>query len=176
MKGLVARVKALLLTPRTEWPVIARERTTAAELFINYVAILAAIPAVVHLIGQAFVSEARVPFLRELLSAVLSYLVSLAAVYVIAWAIDLLAPRFGGKRNFPYALKLSAYAHTPFWLAGIFLLVPGLNFLLVLGLYGFYLLWLGLPLLMEVPDADAPRYTAWVALCALVPVVLLGIV
>ena len=40
-------------------------------------------------------------------------------------------------------------------LAGIFLLIPGLNFLVLLGLYGFYLLWVGLPLLMRVKKEQA---------------------
>src|SRR4051812_16778372 len=49
--NLVERVKAIVLTPRTEWPVIAAEPGDAAYLFRNYVAILAAIPAVAGLIG-----------------------------------------------------------------------------------------------------------------------------
>ena len=91
-------------------------------------------------------------------------------VYIIASVIDLLAPRFGGQKNFANALKLSVYSHTPLWLAGIFLLIPGLNFLLILGLYGLYLLWTGLPLLMRVPDEQACcAYAAVVTACALVP-------
>ena len=49
--NLVERVKAILLTPNTEWPVIEREPGDAAYLFTNYVAILAAIPAVCGLVG-----------------------------------------------------------------------------------------------------------------------------
>jgi hypothetical protein len=71
---------------------------------------------------------------------------------------------------------LSVYSHTPLWLAGIFLLIPGLNFLLILGLYGLYLLWTGLPLLMRVPDEKALSYAAIVTACALVPAVVLAIV
>jgi hypothetical protein len=41
---LVERVRALLLTPRLEWKVIEQEPKTASDLFIDYVAILAAIP------------------------------------------------------------------------------------------------------------------------------------
>jgi len=97
-------------------------------------------------------------------------------VYIIASVIDLLAARFGGQRNFANAVKLSVYSHTPLWLAGIFLLIPGLNFLLILGIYGLYLLWTGLPLLMQVPDEKALPYAAVVTACALVPAVVLAIV
>jgi len=43
---IVARAKAIMLTPKTEWPVIEHEPGDPAYLFSNYVAILAAIPAV----------------------------------------------------------------------------------------------------------------------------------
>ena len=57
---LIERVKAILLTPRTEWPVIGEERSTMSDLFVNYVAILAAIPAV-YLIIRVFVSDSKKP-------------------------------------------------------------------------------------------------------------------
>jgi hypothetical protein len=102
--------------------------------------------------------------------------VTFAMVYIIAGVIDLLAPRFGGEKNFANAVKLSVYSHTPLWLAGIFLLIPGLNFLLILGVYGVYLLWTGLPLLMRVPSEKALPYAVVVTACALIPAVILAII
>jgi hypothetical protein len=95
-------------------------------------------------------------------------------VYVIALLIDVLAPSFGAQKNFPNALKLSVYSHTPAWLAGIFLIVPGLGFLRSLGLYGLYLLWLGLPPLMRAPRDKALLYAGAVVLCAVLLVVVIG--
>src|ERR1700681_3245318 len=115
---LIERVKAILLTPRSEWSAIEQERSTMSDLFINYVAILAAIPEVAHFIGQSLIGEAGTPIVSGLLRAVIAYLVTLAMVYIIAGAINLLAPRFGGTKNFSNALKLSVYSHTPLWLAG----------------------------------------------------------
>ena len=43
---LIARVKAILTTPKTEWPIIAAEPATVADLYKNYIIWLAAIPAV----------------------------------------------------------------------------------------------------------------------------------
>ena len=49
---LVGRVKGLLLDPKAEWQVIAaRAGHDAGDLLKNYVAILAAIPAVCGFIG-----------------------------------------------------------------------------------------------------------------------------
>jgi hypothetical protein len=173
---LIERVKAILLAPRKEWPVIEQEPTTLSDLFLKYVAILAAIPEVAHLIGLSLIGADRAPIVSLLLRAVVAYLVTWAMVYVIAIVINLLAPRFGGTRNFSNALKLSVYSHTPLWLAGIFLLIPGLNFLLILGVYGLYLLWVGLPVLMQVRDDRAFPYASVVTACALIPAVVLAIV
>ena len=71
---------------------------------------------------------------------------------VIALVIQVLAPLFGGRRNIDSAFKLAVYSFTPVWLAGIFLLLPGLHFLVLLGFYGLYILWRGLPPLAKVPN------------------------
>jgi hypothetical protein len=172
---LVQRVKAIMLSPETEWPLIEREKSTASGLFLNYVAVLAAIPEIAHLIGQSLIG-AYTPIGKGLFRAIIAYLVSFAVVYLVAVIIDLFAPRFGGQRNFSNALRLSVFSHTPLWLAGIFLLIPGLNFLMILGVYGVYLLWTGMPILMRAPPERALRYAVLVTACALVPAVVLAIV
>jgi hypothetical protein len=173
---LLERVKAIMLRPRTEWLVIEKEPGTLGGLLLRYVAILAAIPELAHLIGQSLIGAAHTPIASSLLRALIVYVVTFAMVYIIAGVIDLLAPRFGAQKNFPNAVKLSVYSHTPLWLAGIFLLIPGLNFLLILGVYGFYLLWVGLPLLMRVKKEQALPYAIFVTACALIPAVVLSLV
>jgi len=174
MEQLVERVKAILLTPQTEWPVIAREPGEVSLLFTRYVAILALIPALAGFIGM-FLVGSYVRFMPGLMTAIVSYVMTFVLVYVVALIVNALAPTFDAQKNFPNALKLSVYSYTPLWLAGIFLIVPGLNFLLVLGFYGFYLLWVGLPM-MGVPRYRALRYAVFVTVCALVPAIVLAIV
>jgi hypothetical protein len=170
MEQLVERVKAILLTPQTEWPVIAREPGAASVLFTRYVAILALIPALAGFIGMSLVGS-YVPFISGLISAVVSYVMTFVVVYVVALIVDALAPTFDAQKNFPNALKLTVYSFTPFWLAGIFLLVPGLSFLRVLGLYGIYLAWVGLPPLMLAPRDKALAYAATAVVCAVILVI-----
>src|SRR5262245_1471596 len=172
---LVNRVKAILLSPQAEWKVIEQEQDTLFDLLISYVAILAAISEIAHFIGQSLIGG-YAPIVPSLVRAVVVYLVAFAMVYIIAGVIDLLAPRFGAEKNFPNAVKLSAYSHTPLWLAGIFLLVPGLSFLLILGLYGFYLLWMRLPMLMQVTNDKALPYAAPVTASALIPAIVLTMI
>ena len=173
MEQLIERVKAILLTPQTEWPVIAREPGDVSVLFTRYVAILALIPALAGFIGTSLVGN-YVPFFRGLISAAFGYVITFVAVYVVAMIVDALAATFDAQKNFPNALKLTVYSYTPVWLAGIFFLIPGLNFLTILGLYGLYLMWLGLPPLMQAPRDKALPYAAAVVVCAVVLAIVLG--
>ena len=170
--NLLDRVKMILLAPRSEWPAIGREAGKPSALFARYVAVLALIPALGRFIGASLVGG-YAPIALSLIGALISYLASFAIVYILALVIDALAPAFGAQRNFARALKLAAYSCTPVWLAGIFLIVPGLSFLVVLGLQGAYLLWTGLPILMRAPAERALPYAAVVTGCALV--VLIGV-
>jgi len=172
---LLNRVKAILFRPHAEWQVIAAERSDASALFLRYVAILALIPALARFIGASLVGG-YAPISWSLVGALLNYLSGFAIVYGLALIIDVLAPRFGAQRDFAGALKLAVYSATPVWIAGIFLLIPGLSFLVILGLQGAYLLWAGLPVLMQAPADKALPYTAVVAGCALIIAVGLGLI
>ena len=173
---VVARAKAIMLTPEREWQVIAKEQgALITDLFGSDVAILAAIPAVARFVGNSLIGGYD-PILSGLLRTIIAYAATFTVVYVIAGVIDLLAPKFDVPKNFPNALKLSIYAHTPVWVAGVFLLIPGLNFLMLLGLYGSYLLWLGLPPLMGVAKEQAPLYAVCVTVCALASTVVYAVI
>jgi hypothetical protein len=175
MEQLIERVKAILLTPQTEWPIIAREPGEALVLFTRYVAILALIPVLAGFIGMSVVGS-YVPFFSGLMSAIVSYVMTFVVVYVVALIVDALAPTFDAQKNFPNALKLTVYSLTPFWLAGIFLLVPGLSFLRVLGLYGIYLAWVGLAPLMLAPRDKALAYAATAVVCAVILLIVTGFI
>jgi hypothetical protein len=152
--NVVQRAQAILLTPKSEWLAIGRESGDPTFLFTNYVAILAAIPAVCRFIGFSIVGFGpfRVGIVAGFISAVVQYVLTFVMVYVLALIIDALAPTFGAQKNPQNALKLAVYSMTPAWLAGVFLLIPVLGFLQLVGLYGLYLLWLGLPPLMKSPN------------------------
>ncbi|HEY4407735.1 MAG TPA: Yip1 family protein [Xanthobacteraceae bacterium] len=163
---MLNRIRSILLTPSLEWPVIAKEKSAASALFVRYVATLALIPALARCVGASLVGW-YAPIWSSLAGALVTYLCGLAIVYGVALIIDLLAPRFGGQKDFAAALKLAVYSAIPVWLAGIFLMVPGLSFLIILGLQGVYLLWAGLPVLLRVPAGRALPYAAVVAGCGL---------
>ncbi len=181
---LIARVKNILLTPKTEWSVIAAEPATVADIYKNYVIWLAAIGPVAAFIGQAafgisipFVGTYRPGVGTLILPLILTYAVNLGMVYLLALIIDALAPTFGGEKNFLQALKTSAYGYTAAFVAGIFGIVPALAILGLAGLYSIYLLYVGLPVTMRNPSEKSVGYLVTVGLIGLVlSIVLLALV
>jgi Yip1 domain/zinc-ribbon domain len=170
--GVVTRVKNILLSPATEWPVIAAEPTSARRLYLGYVAPLVAIGVVATFIGHSVVGlplVGRVGVGAELAHAVVAYALSFLGVFLIALIVDLLAPSFGGQRDSLAALKVTVYSFTPGWIAGVFNLIPLLGILGIVGaLYGLYLLYLGLPVLMRCPVDKSVGYTVVTVICAIV--------
>ena len=183
LANLVDRAKNILLTPKAEWEVIKAEPTDTAALYKNYILILAAIPPICQIIGLSLVGVSlpfagtfRLPLGSALASGVAGYLLSLAAVYVIALITEALAPTFGGTKDRIRALKVVAYAMTPAWIAGVFALIPALAIIgFLVSLYGLYLVYLGLPKLMESPPEKALGYTAAVVLGAIVVMLVAGL-
>jgi Yip1 domain len=117
-----------------------------------------------------------VPIGSAINSALVTYVLSLAATYVLALIIDALAPTFNGQKSQIQALKVAAYSSTASWVAGIFHLIPGLRLLTILGLYSLYLLYLGLPVVMKAPREKAMAYTAVVILAAIVLFMIVGVI
>ena len=162
--NLIGRVKGILVDPKAEWPRITHEPGEMRYLFASYVAVLAAIPAVCGWIAWIVVGA---PVVTGIVITLIRYLLSFVSIYLVALIIDALAPTFDADKNFDNALKLAVYSATPFWLSGIFSLIPGLGFVRILALvYAAYLLWLGIPPLMRAPPDKSIAYTGAIAACA----------
>jgi hypothetical protein len=178
-------MKGILLSPKTEWPLIAQEPTTTVELYTGYVMLLAAFTAVLSLVHTSIIGvhmpfgdTVRLPLMTGLMSAVLAFIMGLIGIYVVGVIINVLAPTFGGVKGQRQALKTAAYAFTPGWLSAIFYLLPSMGTTLqfLAGLYGIYLLYLGLPVLMRSKPDKAVGYTATVVICTIVLFMVIGAV
>jgi hypothetical protein len=158
--ALVARVKGILLQPKSEWLKIDGEFATTKSLFTRYAMILAAIGPVCSLLGGQLmpIMGMKLSIVGAIVVALVSYGMSLLGVFLLGLIINALAPNFGGTANRVQAMKLAVYSWTAAWLAGVFGLIPMLGILAILGLYSFYLLFVGLPILMKVPEDKKVGY------------------
>jgi hypothetical protein len=167
--NLVARVKGVLLQPKTEWPVIEDEFATVESLIRGYAVPLAAIGPVAGLLGGVAFGD-DTPILGLLLGAGLGYGLALLIVFALGLIIDALASSFGGVSNRVQAMKTAVYASTAGWVGGIGGLIPGVGGLIsfLASCYGVYLLYLGLRQVMKSPDDKAVLYTVLVIVALVV--------
>jgi len=176
------RIKAILSTPQTKWPVIAAEPATIGGLYRGYILIVAALPVIARFIKEsvfgygALGMHFRAPIGYGLVTLVLYYLLILGVAYVVALVVNALAPTFGGQKDPVQALKVVAYSWTAGWVAGIAVLIPWLGWLVAIAgaIYGIYLLYLGLPHTMRCPPDRAGGYTAVVVIIAFVFSLIVG--
>jgi hypothetical protein len=169
--NIADRIKTVLLDPRAEWPRIATEPATVQSLYTGWIMLLAAIgPLMILLSTTLFAGALGFGFAFGVRAAIAAYINALIGVAVLSMIVDVLAPSFGGSKDYVRSLKLIAYSFTPVWVAQIALIVPVLGWLVVLAgaIYGFYLFFLGAPLLGRCSLEKAVPYTIVVVLCAIV--------
>src|SRR5438445_664650 len=182
--NLISRTKNILLSPKQEWQVIDAEATSVGGLYLGYIVPLAAIGPIASSIRMALfgisvpsMGTYRVPIGAAVRQGVAHYVMALVGVFVLALIIDELAPYFRVEENRYQALKVAAYSSTPVWVAGIVGLFPMLNILRLVGLlYSLFLLYLGLPVLMRVPQEKAMRYSVVVMISAVVLFFVIGFI
>ena len=179
--NLVERAKGIILRPSQTWLEIKEEKTTISELYTSYAVILAAIPAVAQFIGTSMVgyslmgTHIKLGFGSALGQAITQYVLSLVAIYVVALIADALAPKFNSRKDILNAFKAVVFSMTPAWVGGVFLVIPTLAGLTLLAsLYGIYLFYLGLPLLMETPKEKSLIYVIVVIIITFVVNVVVG--
>lgn len=168
--SLIERVKSILLQPKAEWPIIGAEPATVKGLFTGYAMILAAIGPIAGLIGGlVFGGAGAVGALALIVGAVVSYVLTLVAAFVLGFIIDVLAPSFGAQRNFEQSMKVSVYGFTPVWILGILNIVPMLSILAFIGvLYSFYLIFLGIKTVKTPLEDKAVLYAVVAIIAALI--------
>ena len=159
INAIIDRAKNVVLSPQATLEAAKAEQPSMQDL-ITYVAIVA-VPTLIGIIigygvvgiGGAFAYHFRVPIQWAVTWGIMQYVLSIIGVIVFGYVVNMLAPSFSSRQDQIQATKLVAYAATPGLLAGILNIFPPLSILaFVAGLYGLYILYLGIPVLMETPE------------------------
>jgi len=173
---LQTRARNIVIQPAQEWRTIAGEQTDVGTLLREYAAPLSAIPAACHWIGGSLVGYGhfRTGLVRGLANAIVVWVFGLAGCWLAAIVVERLASSFSSRGSTAQALKLVVYASTPVWIAGVLDLVPMLAVLVVVAaLYGLYLFYVGLPIVMHTP---ADKVIPFMAVSAVVVIVVMVVV
>ena len=169
---IVARVKNILLSPKTEWGAIDKENTPHSKVLIGYLLLLAAVPAVASLLGYIFYSIfSYMPFVYcfslGFKVAIMLYVTVVGGVYLTALAATLFADKFSSVKDFNKSFSLAVHSWTPVCVLGILLIYPSLFTFWVWAvagiLYGLFLIYSGIKPMLKTPFE---QLTPFVAICA----------
>jgi hypothetical protein len=172
----------VLYDPKHEWKDIRKEHYSMMHCFLSQISILAAIPALALFIGTTQIgwSIAGGEFVKltmgsAFMAAVAFYAAMWVAVGFIAYVIHWMEKTYGGNVTIDECMVLTTFTATPMFLAGIAGLYPVLWLNVIVGLaavcYTVYLLFTGVPEIMQIPKDRAFFFSAsilTVGLCVLV--------
>lgn len=155
--ALIARVQRLLLSPESEWGVIAGEAADMQKIYTNYVGPLIVASSIAATIAYMYMGYGIGTAIQVLLTQIV---LGLLGVYVVAFVVNMLAPTFGATPDMGQAFKLAAYAPTAAWVGGVCAIVPLIGGIVAIGgaLYTLYLYYVGLPRLMRPPEDKVVVY------------------
>jgi hypothetical protein len=154
----IDRAKNMIASPNKEWDVIALEQPNTGKIITNYVLLLAGAAAVAAFIGYGFIGFnyglfGRIASTEWGIYYALNVLVgAIAGVFISALVINALAPSFGSEKNMGRSVQLVAYSYTPFWIGALLAIYPPIALIgAIAGLYGLYLMYIGMPKLKKTP-------------------------
>ena len=144
--NLIERVKAILLTPKTEWQVIDNEVATPPSMLTSYVLPMVLVSLVGTLIQYFALTTVQGSITFLLATLIISFLASVLGFYISTYVIDTLAPSFGSEKNLGKSAQLVGYSGTPGYIAGLLSFIPVIGPLLIFAawIYGIYLMYLGM--------------------------------
>ncbi len=181
--GMVLQhVWGLFFHPERQWRTIREQHCTITKCYCSHVLLLAALPAIAGFIGTTQIGwqiGAREAVKLTLPSAaaiaVLSYITILVAVFSIGWLIHWMGQTYGAQQPLAQCVALAAYTATPLFLVGVLWIYPVLWFNLLVGLpalaYTVYLLYTGVPIMMNVSQERGFLFASAVLAVGLVTLV-----
>ena len=151
------RIQNILVSPASEWQVIAGEPNNAVLLMTTFAFPLMGIGAVATFLGYALLGAP----LGGLELAIIGFVLAAVSTVAIGIVASKIAPNFGGRDDIGAALKLSVYAQVPGWLGGVFGIIPRIALLgLIFALYDIYLIYTGATPMLGVAGDKRTPFTA----------------
>lgn len=181
--AILQHTLGIMLRPNSEWETIRKEQGSFIQVFVRHVPFLALIPAVCAYIGVTqvgwTVGAGNVVKLTPTSAAslcALTYVALLTGVYLLGEFINWMSKTYGVKDNDAQrhyeSTALAVSAATPTFIAGLVLLYPYIWLVVgMMGLasaYAVYLMYQGIPILMNISKEQAFMYATSVVTVGLV--------
>jgi hypothetical protein len=176
----------LLFSPRRGWHRLEQTMPVRLGPTLLYPAFFSALPAVAWFCGTTgpgwrigAESAVRLTQASALPIVVLFYLAMLAAIIGIGGMVHWMAQTYGASSTLAKGIALASHTATPLFVAGIAGFYPWLMLDLIFGLaaicYSVYLLYVGIPIVMRIPEERGFLFaSAVVAACLVILIAIMG--
>ena len=158
VKKISGRVRSLLIQPKEFWKAQKHTAENQWKILFRFYFPLLLIVSSANFLGEFtgsnhfYAGFAAAKAAREFILYTFQYFIS------VFFTVELMKP-FGGKRNLQAAQKLVIYSLTPFLLVSIVSgLFPFLYAIEALGMYGFYIFWIGVQEMLDFPERKESSY------------------
>jgi len=180
---ILNHIWGLYTAPKKEWKTIEKRHESLTYSMVHILTI-ALIPAICGYYATAHIGWAigagdpiRLTESNAIFMSIAMYIGLIIGVLSLAVLIQWMAKTFDSTPNFTQSLELAAYAATPLLMVGLAALFPVLWFVTLAGLaalcYSVYLLYSGVPIMMNIPEEKGFIYSSSVVTCGLVLIVAL---
>jgi|ERR1022692_3424071 hypothetical protein len=159
IKGTFMDAIALVKNPKAFMTARADTAPPVMTTITKYVAILAIIPFLFTLLGDAIFQRAGHHIVYAVIAGIVAYIFAVVSVVVVGFILWKLAPRFLSVSEQNKATKLVSYIYTPVFLIAVLNIIPALAIVNILALlYGLYILYIGLPIVLKTPQNKVVMY------------------
>lgn len=183
---MIGNMIGLLIRPKTQWQAISEKENFPLFSAILYTVILACVPAIAWFYGTTKIGWSvgdgdtiRMTADSAAVIIALFYFTMVASVCAIGYMIHWMSQTYGAESNLGKGIAIAAFSATPLFIAGAVGFIPVFWAALVIGVsavcYAVYLLYLGIPAVMHIPEERGFLFSsAVIAFCLVILMVIMG--
>ena len=183
---MIGNIIGLLLQPKKQWQKIAQQEEFPLVYSVLYVLVLALVPAAAWFYGTTSIGWSvgdgeTIRMTRDSAAPiiVLFYLTMVASVCVIGFMIHWMSQTYGTDSSTAKGISVAGFSATPLFIAGAVGFIPVFWLALLIGVaavgFAVYLLYLGIPIVMQIPQERGFLFSsAVVAFCMVILMMIMG--
>lgn len=182
---MINHIIGLLIRPRNQWETISKLPDEKFTAYLAYPALLAILPAVAWFYGSTEIGwgigdREGIRLTQESATSIsiMFYITMLLSVVVLGALVNWMASTYGARTSLIKGIVIIGFTATPLFISGAIGFYPVFSLVLFLGMtaasYSLYLLYLGIPIVMDIPEERGFLFSSAVmAMCMVIVICIL---
>jgi hypothetical protein len=185
---MIQHTLGLLIKPKSQWRAIANLPASSLNILILYPCIMAILPAVAWYYGTSQVGwsvgdsedtiKLTVASARQI--SILFYFAMVSCIAAVGYFIHWMSDTYGAQSSLAKGMAIAGLMATPLYIAGLVGFHPLLWVDLLVGVgaisWSVYLMYLGIPIVMDIPQERGFLFSSAVLAIGMVLIVCLMVV